>query len=217
MIDRITRNDLRAALRQRLSELEQSSNKAVVASAELIRHATVLQLVHNMLPSGRTVTYVAADGEEIPTLPLESETEPKSAITASTDAIAEGEKGEAGRGELLVPYVPYARRFYLPQWVAFDDQGKLLVNSVNEAEAHVASMQRFLTILHTAVSLAPYIVADEEYQRKRYGMLGQLINQGRALARYQNSEIIHIIKHRAAAHDLNRGLSSACLTSMTRN
>ena len=207
LIDRITRNDLRAALRQRLSELEQSSNKAVVASAELIRHATVLQLVHNMLPSGRTVTYVAADGEEIPTLPLESETEPESAITASTDAIAEGEKGEAGRGELLVPYVPYARRFYLPQWVAFDDQGKLLVNSVNEAEAHVASMQRFLTILHTAVSLAPYIVADEEYQRKRYGMLGQLINQGRALARYQNSEIIHIIKHRAAAHDLNRGLS----------
>ncbi len=207
LIDRITRNDLRAALRQRLSDLEQSSNKAVSTSATLIRYATVLQLVHNMLPSGRSVTYIAANGEEIPTVPLESGNEPESAITASTDAIAEGEKSEAGRGELLVPYVPYARHFYLPQWVAFDDEGKLLVNSVNEAEAHVASMQRFLTILHTAVSLAPYIVADEEYQRKRYGMLGQLVNQGRALARYQNEEIIHTIKHRAAAHDLNRGLS----------
>ncbi len=207
LIDRITRTDLRAALRQRLSELEQSSNKAVVTSSELIRYATVLQLVHDMLPSGRSVTYVAADGEEIPSLPVDSSLETESAITASTDAIAEEEQGEAGRGELLVPYVPYARRFYLPQWVAFDNQGKLLVNSVNEAEADIASMQHFLTILHTAVSLAPYIVVDEEYQRKRYGMLGQLVNQGRALARYQNNEIIHTIKHRAAAHDLNRGLS----------
>lgn len=207
LMDRITRTDLRAAFRQRLAEIEQSSNKATVKSAELIRYATVLQLVHNMLPAGRSVTYAAAEGEEIPTLPIERESEPESAITATTDAIAEGEQGEAGRGELLVPYVPYARRFYLPQWVAFDDEGNLLVNSVNEAEAHMISMQRFLAILHTAVGLAPYIVADEEYQRKRYGMLGQLINQGRALARYQNNEIIHIIKHRAAAHDLNRGLS----------
>jgi hypothetical protein len=207
LIDRITRTDLRSALRQRLAELEQSPEKGVATSAELIRYATVFHLVHNMLPSGRSVTYLAADGEEIPTIPAEDSIEPESAITAPTDAIAEGEKGEAGRGELLVPYVPYARRFYLPQWVAFDENDRLLVNSVNEAEAHIASMQRFLTILHTAVSLAPYIVADEVYQRKRYGMLGQLVNQGRALARYQNNEITQTIKHRAAAHDLNRGLS----------
>jgi hypothetical protein len=38
-------------------------------------------------------------------------------------------------------------------------------------------------------------------------MLGQLINQGRALARYQSREIIQTIKRRAAAQDLNRGLS----------
>jgi hypothetical protein len=38
-------------------------------------------------------------------------------------------------------------------------------------------------------------------------MLGQLVNQGRALARYQTKEIIRTIKHRAAANDLNRGLS----------
>ena len=100
-----------------------------------------------------------------------------------------------------------SRRFYLPQWVAFDDEDHLLVNSVSEAEARMASMQRFLEVLHSAVALAPYFVADEEYQRKRYGMLGQLVNQGRALARYETREIIQTIQRRAGAQDLNRGLT----------
>jgi hypothetical protein len=68
-------------------------------------------------------------------------------------------------------------------------------------------MQRFLDILFAARSLAPYAIVDEEYQKKRYGMLGQLINQGRALARYQTNEIIRAIQARAAAQSLNRGLS----------
>jgi hypothetical protein len=166
-------------------------------------------MVHILLPAGRTVTYRAEETEEIPTIPVVDELEPESAITATTDAIVEEVKGETeeGRGELLVPYVPAARHFYLPQWVAFDDQGNLLVNSTSEAEAHIASMQRFLKVLHASVALAPYIVADPEYQQKRYGMLGQLVNQGRALARYETQEIIQIIKSRAAAQDLNRGLS----------
>ena len=83
----------------------------------------------------------------------------------------------------------------------------MLVKSISEAEAHVGSMQRFLALLHTAISLAPYIVADEVYQQKRYGMLGQLVNQGRALARYRTNEIIQTIWRRAKAQDLNRGLS----------
>ena len=127
---------------------------------------------------------------------------------ASTDVVGvEDEQGETGRGELLVPYVEAARRFYLPQWVAFDDENRLLVGSVNEAEADIASMQRFLSVLHAAVGLAPYMVADEEYQRKRYGILGQLVNQGRALARFEVEEIVRTIQHRAASHELNRGLS----------
>ena len=81
------------------------------------------------------------------------------------------------------------------------------MNSIGEAEAHIASMQRFLTILFEARSLAPYMVADEEFEKKRYGMLGQLVNQGRALARYQTREIIHTIQERAKAQSLNRGLS----------
>ncbi len=206
-IDRLIGADPRDSLRHRLMELEQSSDPAVAVSAGLIRYTTASHLVHQMLPAGRSVTYVPAEGEEIPTIPVADVLEPASAITARTDAIVEEGEAEEGRGELQVPYAPAARKFYLPRWVAFDDEGHLLVNTVAEAEAHVASMQRFLRILHLAVGLAPYMVADEDYQRKRYGMLGQLVNQGRALARYQTGEIIATIKRRAAAQDLNRGLS----------
>ncbi len=208
LMDRLTRTDLRTALRLRLGELEQSSNRSVSVSAGLLRHAIAGHMVHNMLPAGRSVQYATAEGEEIPSIPVQSALEPESAITAATDAIAaEDDRGEAGRGELLVPYVEAARRFYLPQWVAFDDEGHLLVGSVSEAEADIASMQRYLSVLHSSVGLAPYMVADEEYQRKRYGILGQLVNQGRALARYEVEEIIRTIHRRASAHDLNRGLS----------
>ena len=206
-IDRLTGSDIRFAIRQRLAELENETRRAVSVSAGLLRYATVMYMVHGTLPDGRSVTYIAAEGEEIPSIPQSSDLEPESAITARTDAIVEEGPIEAGRGELIVPYVPAARRFYLPQWVAFDDKDRLLVNSVSEAEAHIASMQRFLAILHTGVFLAPYMVADDTYQQKRYGMLGQIVNQGRALARYTTGEIIQTIKHRAAAHDLNRGLS----------
>ena len=205
--DRISGKDVHVTLRERLSQLEQSPDRAVVLSAQLIRHTTATHMIYNMLPSGRSVTYVAEDNEDVPTIPTGDALEPASAITASTDAIAEEGKAEDGRGSLLVPYVAAARRFYLPQWVAFGDNDKLLVNSVSEAEAHIASMQRFLTVIFAARSLAPYMVADEEYQKKRYGMLGQLINQGRALARYQTREIIRTIQDRASAQSLNRGLS----------
>jgi hypothetical protein len=207
LMDRVTRTEARVVLRQRLGELESSTSPALANAASLFRHALVTQLVHTMLPSGRAVKYLAVDGEEISSIPLASDLEPESALTAATDAIVEEGQPEAGRGDLLVPYVPAARRFYLPQWVAFDDQGRLLVKGVNEAEAHIASMQRFLFVLHAAVALAPYIVADEEYQKKRYGMLGQLVNQGRLLARFLTEEIISTIKRRAKSNDLNRGLS----------
>jgi hypothetical protein len=50
-------------------------------------------------------------------------------------------------------------------------------------------------------------VADAEYQQIRYGMMGQLVNQGRALARYETDEIIRAIQRRVQNHSLNRGLS----------
>ena len=108
---------------------------------------------------------------------------------------------------MQTPFVPAARKFFLPQWIAFDEEGNLLVGSVKEAEAHVQSMQRYTMILHRALSLAPYISADEEYRRKRYGILGQLINQGRALANFKTAEIISEIKAMVEKQSLNRGLS----------
>jgi hypothetical protein len=207
VIDRITRSDLRTLLRQRLAELESSNRKSVAISAQLIRFATARFMVYSMLPSGRSVEYIAPEGEEIPSFPVENPQEVQSAITEQTDAIVETGEQEQGRGELQVPFVPDARRFFLPQWVAFGLQGNLLDNASGEAENQVTSMQRYLSVLHAAVSLAPYFVVDGEYQKKRYGMLGQLVNQGRALTCYQTAEIIQVIKKRAAAHDLNRGLS----------
>jgi hypothetical protein len=206
-VDRVTRADIRVITRQRLAELEQSTNPAISAAARLMRFAAVHHMIHVLLPAGKKVSYRSADGEMIPSIPEVGGLEPASAITAQTDAIVEEGEDAGGRGELLVPYVPAARPFFLPQWVAFDEQDQLLVGSLPEAEAHLASMQKYLSVLHAAVSLAPYMVADAEYQRKRYGILGQLVNQGRALARYQTAEIIRTIRRRAAASDLNRGLS----------
>jgi hypothetical protein len=51
------------------------------------------------------------------------------------------------------------------------------------------------------------MIADDEFEKKRYGMLGQLVNQGRALAIHNTNEIIDIIKRRAAEQSLNRGLT----------
>lgn len=208
LMDRLIRTDLRTVLRSRLLELEHSANKAISTSAILLRHAAVMHMVHSMLPSGKSVQYVAEEGDEIPSVPIRREPGVGSAFMATTDAIgAQEDRGEPAREELLVPYVEAARRFYLPQWVAFDDELHLLVGSMNEAEADIASMQRYLSVLHAAVGLAPYMVADEEYQSKRYGILGQLLNQGRALARDKVDEIIHTIQRRAQSHDLDRGLS----------
>ncbi len=207
-MNRLVHTDLRTALRSRLLELEHSANKAVSFSAILLRHALVIHLVHNILPDGKSVQYVTENGDEIPSIPLYNENFVSSAFTAKTDASAiEGDRDEARQGELLVPYVEAARGFYLPQWVAFDDQHHLLVGDLNEAVSHIIAMKRYLSVLHAGVGLAPYVVADEEYQRKRYGILGQLVNQGRALADYEVEEIIRTIKRRAAAHDLDRGLS----------
>jgi hypothetical protein len=206
-MNRFRKMELYKELRHVFTELEQSPDRAVSVAASLLRYATVMHMVYQMLPAGRTVCYKpAGEDETIPSIPEDSGFEPESAITAATDAIAEENNGEEGRGDLLVPFVPYARKFFLPQWVAFDENGDLLVKSVEEAESHIKSMQRFMEVLFLAIAIAPYISADDEYAKKRYGMLGQLVNQGRALAIYQVEEITARIKQRAEAGSLNRGL-----------
>jgi len=83
----------------------------------------------------------------------------------------------------------------------------VLAEAVNESERLMAAMQQYLAILDMAVALAPYMVADADFQNKRFLIIGQLIQQGRALAQFQVKEIIHSIQQRAAENLLNRGLS----------
>ena len=206
-INRFRKVELYKVLRHVFAELEQSPDRSISVAASLLKHATVNHMVYQMLPAGRKVSYKPADEDEtIPSIPEDNEMEPESAITAATDAIVEEGKTETGRGDLLVPFVTYARKFFLPQWVAFDQNGEMLVKSVEEAKASIKSMQRFMEVLFLAVALAPYISADREYAKKRYGMLGQLVNQGRALAIHQTEEVIRRIKERADMGSLNRGL-----------
>jgi hypothetical protein len=206
LVERLARNDVRQLFRQRLLELELSAKTGVAISARLIRYATAEHLVNRMLPAGREVTYLVQEGEDIPWIPLDDAKNTASAMTAASDAIAEGDITNR-RGVLQVPYVPAARRFFLPQWVAFDEHNNLLVNSIREAQTHITSMQHYLEILHATVSLAPYVVADATYQQKRYGMLGQLVNQGRMLAAYETNQIVQKIRSLAISQELNRGLS----------
>ena len=199
------KGDVREVLLHRLNELEKSADQGMAVSAGLLRYVTAMYMIHNLLPAGRAVTYRPCEDEQIPTIPIEDDA-PESAITQRGDAIVE-DGGMDERGEVQTPFVPAARKFFLPQWVAFDDQGKLLISSLKEAEAQIQSMQRYVMILHRALALAPYVSINEEYQRKRYGILGQLINQGRSLANFKTSEIILGIKERVTKQSLNRGLS----------
>ncbi len=116
--NRLARRDVKDELRHRLHELEQSPDHAISTSAGLLRYAAAVHMVHNMLPAGRTVEYRPDEGEDIPTIPV-ADMEPESAITQASDAIAEEGNSEAGRGDLQVPFVPAARRFYLPQLGGF--------------------------------------------------------------------------------------------------
>ena len=207
LLDRVSHTSIQALLVRRFSELEGSLNRAVSTSAGMLRYAVARHMIHNMLPAGKSVIYASADGDDIPNQPVEKDTDLGSAIHSNTGAQSTTNLAEDGRGELLVPYVEAARRFYLPQWVAFDNHGNLLQSTVDEAEACIASMQQYMAILNSAIAIAPFMIADELWQQKRYGMLGQLVNQGRALANYQSQEIIKTIQHRAALHRLDRGLS----------
>jgi hypothetical protein len=115
------------------------------------------------------------------------------------------ERKKDGLDNPLTSYDPAVSCFFSPAWAAFDVEGSLLAGSSKEAESFVAEMQRYMETLQTASSLAPWITADEAYQKKYNGMLGQLVNQGRALAYYKTNEIITAIQRRSEINALNRG------------
>lgn len=187
---RLGGRNLLPPLLKRLAELEASPHPGLANSAVLLRHATAWHLLQELIPAGQAVSYRAAGGETIPTIPC-------TALPQVGDET----------GLQFSAYPPAARRFYLPPWVAFDDAGALLAPSLEVAQAQVEALQHFVTLLDLAAALAPAILASESYRQKCYGLLGQLVNQGRALARGQTCRLIETIRRRAAAGTLNRGLS----------
>ena len=204
-LKRLSRFEKRAELVRHLNALEQRFNPDLAVCGKLFRLALARVIVYHLLPDGHNVHYKPYLGDDIPSIPVgEGQA---SALLATTDALAEFENTNQDGGRLQVPYVAGARRFYLPQWVAFGDGDCLLTGSLAEAEACIASLENAMRLLQDAVAICPSVVADETYQRKRTGLLGQLVNQGRALARYEIGEMIRRIKQRASEGSLNRGLS----------
>jgi hypothetical protein len=184
---------LLTAVLNRLVQLERSADQGLAISASLLRFSIAHTILHQLLPDGRPVYYRAETGDDIPSQPIE--------MAHSTSGLVED------LDATQVPFTAHALRFFLPQWVAFDEQDRLLTTNLLEAEACLRSMQATMSLLGQAVSLDPYIVVDETYQRKRSGMLGQLVNQGRALGRHTARQIVIGIQQRASQSSLNRGLS----------
>ncbi len=199
--------DICNAINQRLDELERSTVAAISIAAGLLRYAIAFQIIYRMLPAGKSVTYAIPDGDDIPNLPVREEAVSPSKNASQMTARAQKEL-LAEEGDLInAPYIEAASHFFLPQWVAFDEQGQLLLTSIQEAQAIIASLQKYLFLLEKAVQIAPFMIADETWQQKHYGIVGQLVNQGRSLAIYQTHAIIKNIQKRAADHKLDRGLS----------
>ena len=104
--------------------------------------------------------------------------------------------------DTLLPVGPV----YWPEWAVVDAYDCLLVKSLYEAEEQLAAMRCYVEILDLAQTLAIYIVTDDEYRRKHFGMLQQLLEQGCALARHETKALIADIKNMAAQHELDQGM-----------
>jgi len=199
------RQDRWERLTQSLNSLEESLNPALAACGSLMRYTLARHVLYHLLPDGREVCYLAASPDDIPSIPT-GEIQP-AAILAASDAVADAGVVNPDSNLLQVPYVDAARRFYLPQWVAFGEDDRLLFGSLEEAKACIASLRNAVHLLQNAAAFCPSLVVDETYQRKRTGLLGQLVNQGRALARAYTREMVAKIRSRAAAGTLNRGFN----------
>jgi hypothetical protein len=79
-------------------------------------------------------------------------------------------------------------------------------DSIETVERKFSQYRRSVDTLYQALSLAPYIYTDEEYQAKRAGVLSRLIPLGHQLSHLHVRSIIDTIDRRAKANDLNRGL-----------
>jgi hypothetical protein len=205
---RLTHTALRPAVQQRFTELEGCPDNAVVLGAGLLRFACSMYMVRHMvhswwsedcLPdSERSLSAFVSGEKEFRTFSRE---------TVAHFFYADADQKDAPGGQELKPAVGSHRLSGSQEQTVIDVCQPVLVEAVNEAERLMAAMQQYLTILDMAVALAPYVVADADFQHKRFRIVGQLIQQGRALAQFRVREIVQSIQLRAASNLLNRGLS----------
>lgn len=194
----------RNMLRHHLNKLEQSTHAGLAVCSKLLGYAIAHYIVYDLLPDGAEVSLQPDGDDEIPSIPMVKPSSNLPKTTRKTYQVADVTVLEPTR--VQVPNIPTAHQFFLPQWVAFGEADQLLVASTQEAEDIIRSLQNAVRLLQEAESVCIYIAADETYQRKRAGLLGQLIYQGRALARYHTNQIITRLRARASAGELNRGL-----------
>lgn len=168
---------LRTEFRKRMADLELSRFSAVAAGARLTRYAVANHLVYNMPPDCNPA--FRKPSRKTSPLPAQS----RKSVRRTSSSV-----------------------HFMPEWTVIQD-GRLTVDSTKTAEEHIAQMQMYLGGLHLAVSLAPYMFSDAEYQLRRNGMLAQLIQQAQALAVYQTGEIVIKIRRMASEGRLDMGLS----------
>ncbi len=86
------------------------------------------------------------------------------------------------------------------------EDGGGAVESLEAVEGNFSAYRCRVDTLYQALSLAPYIFTEQEYQGKRMAVLGRLVPLGNRLGQLELEAIIGKINRRAAANDLNRGL-----------
>lgn len=187
-----------------LELLEKNTNPAMALFSKVFRFALARHILYQVLPDGHSVQYLPENEGDIPSIPS-GEVQPSKLLTASVADVYEGATKTESHSN-YVPYVDAARHFFLPQLVVFGEDDRLLTSSLEEAEATINSLRDAVRLLQKAIAICPSLVTDETYQRKRAGLTGQLVNQGRALARAYTREIIKKIRVRANSGSLNRGL-----------
>ena len=138
-------------------------------------------------------------GEEIPCQPEADE---------GTRLKTEGDEAPNPEGiEPAAPYVAAARRFYLAQWVAFDEQGKLLVEDSNEARGYhriYASIPGYPACSSEPGAVHP---GGRGVPAETLWHPGTACEPGTSPAWFETAEIIRCIQRRVNNQSLNRGLS----------
>jgi hypothetical protein len=189
-----------------LDRLEQGLNPAHAACATLLRHATARHLLYDLVLEEQAAVRPADDGDDPSALRVERSrilAPAMASVGGPVDALASQGPSRTG---FRVRYEAASPRRTLPERAAFDQDGRPLAGSVQEAERLIGSLQQALGWLAEAVAISPSVAADPTYQRKRAVLRGQLIEQGRALGIHYAGEIAVKIRRRAEAGSLDRGL-----------